>query len=270
MTNRPNASVCALLIAVTAAVAASTPAQTPTPAVLRGQVTAAPAGEPLPTASVSLVKADRSVRTNANGEFELRDLVPGVYQLRVEHPGFTIFEDSVQLRSGDTALVRYRLTPLATSLAPVSVVADPVERSPLMVDFRRRRATANGKFLTAAEIKQIGSQNLTSLVRGHIGGFDLIRHPSGMGSAFASRRAATPRLDRRGGPVNECYTSVWVNGQLRYSFVPGVTEEPPRIEDFDVHRINGLEFYRSASETPIELNVKTAACGTVVIWMELR
>ncbi|MGH7710003.1 MAG: hypothetical protein ACREOG_01895, partial [Gemmatimonadaceae bacterium] len=161
-----------------------------------------------------------------------------------------------------------RLTPIAVPLATVTVVADSVERSPLMADFRRRRQTTNGKFLTGAEIKKIGSQSLASLVRGHIGGFDVVRHPSGIGSAFASRRAAAPkRFERRGGPLNECYSSVWINGQLRYSFSPTKEEEPPRIEDFDVHHLNGLEFYRGAAETPLEFNVMTAACGTVVIWM---
>jgi len=264
-------AVCALVVAANFLVVAGVYAQSPVPALLRGRVTANPTGEPLATVNILLVGTNQSVRTNANGEFELRNIAPGSYQLRVQQPGFAVLEDSVRLASGDTSVVRYGLTPIATPLATVSVTADPIERSPLLADFRRRKETANGKFLTAAEIKQIGSQNLTSLVRGHIGGFDLIRHPSGMGSAFASRRAASPRLDRRGGPVNECYSSLWVNGQLRYSFTPNAfSEEPPRIEDFDVHRINALEFYRSASETPIELNVKTAACGTVVIWIDLR
>lgn len=61
---------------------------------------------------------------------------------------------------------------------------------------------------------------------------------------------------------------MWINGQLVY-YSSRVREDPPRIEDFDVNRLNGLEFYRGASETPIELNVMSAACGTVVIWMDL-
>ncbi|HJU72647.1 MAG TPA: carboxypeptidase-like regulatory domain-containing protein [Gemmatimonadaceae bacterium] len=248
------------------------PAQAAQQASIRGQVNADSSGTPVSGAEVSVVEISRTVRSSAAGEFAFDDLQPGLYLLRVRYPGFTPLEDTVRAVAGETVRVRYRITRIAVALTPVTVVADSVvELSALMADFRRRRETANGKFLTAAEIRKIGSQSLVSLVRGHVGGFDLVRHPSGMGTAFASRRAAAPKSFERGArPGNECYSSVWINGQLIYTSSPGKLQDPPRIEDFDVTHLNGLEFYRSAAETPLEFNAMTAACGTVVIWMDLR
>jgi hypothetical protein len=180
-----------------------------------------------------------------------------------------MLEDTVRVVADSALELRYRLTPIPVPLAPVTIVADSVvELSPLMADFRRRRAGKTGKFLTRAEIAKIGSQSLASLVRGHIGGFDIVRHPSGMGSVVASRRAAGPKSFTRGGSsANECYSNVWINGQLIYHANAG---NPPRLEDFDVTHLNGLEFYRGAAETPLEFNTMSAACGTLVIWMDLR
>ena len=239
---------------------------------VRGQVHSEPRGDPVAGAEVSLVEIGRSVRSGTGGEFVLNNVPLGVHVVRVRFPGFTMLEDTVRVVAESALELRYRLTPIPVPLAPVNIVADSVvELSPLMADFRRRRAGKSGKFLTRTEITKIGSQSLASLVRGHVGGFDLVRHPSGSGFAFASRRAAAPKsFDRTARPPNECYSNVWVNGQLLYFAQPGKMQDPPRIEDFDVTHLNGVEFYRSAAETPLEFNVMSAACGTVAIWMDLR
>ena len=241
-------------------------------ASLRGQVHSEPRGDPVSGAEISLVEIGRSTRSRSAGKFVFNDVPLGVHVVRVRFPGFTMLEDTVRVVAEGSPELRYRLTPIPVPLAPVSIVADSVvELSPLMVDFRRRREAKSGKFLTRAEINKIGSQSLASLVRGHIGGFDLVRHPSGSGSAFAARRAAAPKsFDRRPKPPNECYCNVWVNGQLIYFFQPEKLQDPPRVEDFDVNHLNGVEFYRGAAETPLEFNVMSAACGTVAIWMDLR
>ncbi len=224
-------------------------------------------GSPVPGAEVIVLERGIAVSSTTTGEFELTGVRVGVIHVRVRHPRFQAWSDSLTIVK-DTTL-RIRLLPTAQPLPGVRV-SGAAERlaSPLLADFRRRRESANGRFLTADELEKIGAQSLANVVRGHIGGFDLVRHPSGIGTAFASRRAAAPRSILRQGP-NECYSNIWVNGQLIY-YVSPVRQDPPRVEDFEIHSITALEFYRSASETPIELNVMSAACGTVVIWTEIK
>jgi hypothetical protein len=194
--------------------------------------------------------------------------------LRVRHPKFGASEQAVRVAPTDTLDLRVVLTPLAPEMpvlptVAISATAD-VGSSPLLNDFRRRRQNNNGTFLTAADIQKIGSQSLRSLAQGHVGGFDLLRHPSGMGTAFGSRRAPAPRRLVQNGPApNECYSNVWVNGQLVYYTSP-IRQDPPRLEDFELSRITALEFYRGAAETPLELNAMSAACGTVVLWVDLK
>ena len=263
--------LCALGALILVAPAALQP-QASSTGSLRGQVLSEPRSDPVSGAEISLVEIGRSVRSGTDGQFAFNDVPFGAHVVRVRFPGFAMLEDTVRVAPESGLELRYRLTPIPVPLAPVSIVADSVvELSPLLADFRRRREAKSGKFLTQSEIAKIGSQSLASLVRGHVGGFDLVRHPSGSGFAFASRRAAAPKsFDRTARPPNECYSNVWVNGQLLYFAQPGKLQDPPRIEDFDVKHLNGVEFYRSAAETPLELNVMSAACGTVAIWMDLR
>ena len=55
---------------------------------LRGEVTEATTGEPIPGASVLIEELDRGVAADADGQFEFRSLPPGTYTLSVQAVGF--------------------------------------------------------------------------------------------------------------------------------------------------------------------------------------
>lgn len=249
-------------------------AQTPARAFIKGRVLADSTGLPISGAEIELVGLVGTTRSDPAGAFRFSDVPAGLATLRVRHSQYRAGEQSVRVLPADTLELRIVLAPLAPRIPVLPAVATTattdIGSSPLLSDFRRRRQGNTGKFLTRDDIEKIRSQSLVSVVQGHVGGFDLVRHPSGSGTAFASRHQGAPTLtkDRRSA-ANECYSNVWVNGQLQYYWSP-VRGDPPRIEDFDLSRVVALEFYKSAADTPIELNAMSAACGTVVVWVDLK
>ena len=217
-----------LLLAGIGTLSSNALAQSASRALLRGQVVADSTFAPIQDAEVLLVEPGRSTRSAVTGRFVLTNVPAGSITVRVRHPKYGAAEQSLTVAADDTLEFRVVLTPLTPVLAPVAVNAPGDVTNPLLFDFRRRRETTNGKFLTAAEITQFGSHSLVSVVRGHVGGFDLVRHPSGNGTAFASRhQGATSLAGKRQAP-NECYSNIWLNGQLSYSWSPA-RPEPPRV-----------------------------------------
>jgi len=90
-----------LLLMLVAAVAVADPA------TIRGKVVAPDGNTPYPDAEVTLVAIGATTYTDAQGEFFIRDLKPGPYDLRVKTS-----------RSETT----HRITVLATPMTDVKVV----------------------------------------------------------------------------------------------------------------------------------------------------
>jgi hypothetical protein len=116
--------------------------------------------------------------------------------------------------------------------------------------------SVRGVHLRGQEVSEAG-------VLGRIGGFEVVPLAQG-GHAIATRRTGVSLSSRMVG--NTCFAQVWLDGQLIFSTKAGVAGTPPRLEDFDLDKISGIEFYKSSSVPP-ELNGPGGECGTVAIWM---
>jgi hypothetical protein len=233
-------------------------------AVFRGRVTTNLGTEPLVDAEIVFREASRSARSGPDGRFIFSGLAAGEYNVIVRHPGFAPITGKVRLAAGDTI----------TYPSPFDLVREKQELMPVEIRgradfpqlraFETRRATTNGRFLTAADIHKTGSVSLASIILTKIPGFQVVQHPSGSGSALASRRGGVPDASGR----NSCYTAVWLNGQLFYS--PEKSAVPvPHLEDFELEEIGALEFYRT-SEVPPELQFQSGNCGVIVLWTQIR
>ena len=89
--------------------------------LVRGMVTDANDGLPIPGATVEALGSGRSTRTDVNGEYALR-LLPGAYTLSIGAPGYTTHEEPISLAVDEILVVDAVLD------APVGSV-DPTELS---------------------------------------------------------------------------------------------------------------------------------------------
>jgi iron complex outermembrane receptor protein len=111
------ASVVALLLAFGA-----TPAWlTAQDASVRGTVSDS-AGSPVEHASVTLVGTTIAGTTNARGEYTLRGIAPGVYELRIQALGFVPRMVELTVTAGGTLSQNVTLTRQAIGLTPLVVV----------------------------------------------------------------------------------------------------------------------------------------------------
>ena len=91
------------------------------PAALRGTVADSLSGQPLPGVSVGLAGQPGGTATDALGQFQLKNLVPGTYQLRVGALGYRLKSPRVTLLAGETRSLTVMLAPAALDLAEVTV-----------------------------------------------------------------------------------------------------------------------------------------------------
>jgi hypothetical protein len=250
-------TVTSLLVAPCATLAA----QGSPRSALRGRLTADSGRTIVADAEVVVPEASRTTHSDSAGRFFLGALSRGTYTVRIRHPAWQPVQGRVTITDVDTVEMNVAMVPLGVALPEVEIRGRAIP--PGLRDFERRRATTAGKFLTAEEIRGSGAQSLTSLVLGRIGGFEVVPLAQG-GHAIATRRTGVSLSSRMVG--NTCFAQVWLDGQLIFSTKAGVAGTPPRLEDFDLDKISGIEFYKSSSVPP-ELNGPGGECGTVAIWM---
>ncbi|HWB64191.1 MAG TPA: TonB-dependent receptor [Chitinophagales bacterium] len=77
--------------------------------------------EVLSGATVALLKTQFGTITGVSGTFELKDVPPGKYQLRVTYVGFENFQQEVEIKDGDTTHISIQMIPLAANLNEVVI-----------------------------------------------------------------------------------------------------------------------------------------------------
>jgi hypothetical protein len=88
---------------------------------LRGTVADSLSGQPLSGVSVGLVGQPGGTATDALGQFQLKNLEPGTYQLRVGALGYRLKSPRVTVPLGETRGLTVTLAPTALDLAEVTV-----------------------------------------------------------------------------------------------------------------------------------------------------
>ena len=228
--------------------------------VIRGRISTDSGRVHVKDAEVAVDEATRSVRSDSSGVFSIGGLAAGTYTVRIKHPAWKPVVGRVTLADADTVELNVAMVPLGVLLPEVEVSGRYTP--PGLRDFERRRATTGGTFLTAAQIQASGAQSLSNLIMGKVSGYEVVPLVQG-GHAIATRRTFPSLVNRMEG--NTCFSQIWLDGQLIfYTRIGG--GPPPRLEDFDLDKISGIEFY-GASSVPPELNGPGGECGTVAIWM---
>jgi hypothetical protein len=223
-----------------------------------------------------------TTRTTPEGTFAFRELAPGTYAVTVRHPSYRPQTGHVTVAHGDTVDIILPMEAVGTPLPRVTVVGEPKPLSIGMADFESRRAAGLGKFITTKDFEARPNATLTDVLRSHVPGVLFIQQPGGGFAAAGRGGASIPptieppnrRIDIFGGvkPEDQCYMQVFVDGQRLYTYhrPEDYGPNPPKLEEFEVSNILGVEIYRGAAETPVQFNTTGSSCGTIVIWTGKR
>ncbi|MEJ2541358.1 MAG: carboxypeptidase regulatory-like domain-containing protein, partial [Gemmatimonadota bacterium] len=129
---------------------------------IRGQVRDYATREPLSGARVSVLGTDSEILTDAEGEFVLDGLPPGLHLIETEYLGYATRTDSVTIRSDEAVLVEVPLAANAIEIAGMTVTARGRRGDPL-TDLGRRT-----DFIGRPEVDAMlpRSQNVAQLIQG--------------------------------------------------------------------------------------------------------
>jgi hypothetical protein len=257
-------------------------------AVFTGIVVTDSTRAPIVGAEVSLPDLGKSVVTDARGEFRLSGIPAGEQRVIVRRLGYGAADTRVTFQNNETVERRVVLG-RAVMLEPVTISETPFERA--MESFEQNKRVGLGHFMTRAEIAKFDGMKLAGVL-GQIPGVELV---AGRGASawVTSRRAPRPlcppglvgtpdnpttagqclmshgyyipyRDEADRGVKIACYAQVWLDGAL----VNGIKEptEPFDINEIAPERIEAMEFYTGAAETPLKYSRMGSACGVLVIW----
>lgn len=211
---------------------------------LAGTVHSSVNGRPLAGVMVAVAGVKLFDVSDSTGAFALSGLPAGKQTVRILYRDDVLFERPFTLRVGRTLRLEVLLDVDAVELAPVVVEARSVRSERSLVGFYERRKYAFGRFYTAEELAQRGSQLLRSLLG-----------ESGV-QVLCRRGRCIPVIPNAG---QQCVLSLYLDGF------------PYPSDDLDFLRVDdlaGVEVYKRALEVPIEFQrpTRTGGCGAVVMW----
>lgn len=219
-------------------------------------------GAAVSEAQVLITAAGRLATTDINGRFRLEGIPDGRFEVVVRRLGYLPAQFFRQFRH-DTVSVEVRLTPLAVVLPEVETRArGPAAISPKLREWARRRDyNAGGKFWDDSLLRTIEHRKLADVLQ-QVSGVHILREGGASHLITSGGRAGNMT---RGGP---CYVVVYLDGaRLNTGSMMGSGDpSPPNLDDIPVDQIAAMEFYRSASEIPVEFDSPGSMCGVLAIW----
>ena len=122
----------------------------------------------------------------------------------------------------------------------------------VVAGFEQRRALAQGKFFTLAQLNEASGRPLSNLLKVDAGA-SIATGPKN--ESFVSSRAGA-------NASAPCYASVVRDGLRLYPFE---NAPPPDLDKVFTDDLTGVEWYSAASAAPAELR-DVATCGALVLW----
>src|SRR5437763_15878316 len=98
-----------IMAALSGAIATALPAQTPQQRTLTGRVTDAPTGQPLANAQIANVGTNLGAQTNSDGQYTIRSIPPGAFQIRALRVGYGEMRRPVTIAAGQTATENFQM-----------------------------------------------------------------------------------------------------------------------------------------------------------------
>lgn len=228
-------------------------------ASVRGRVREGERGPLVSGAEVLLDGPERRrVISDGGGRFQVEELPPGSYRVRVEHLAYRAVDARIEVPSdGSTVTAELRVLPDAIPLAPIHVEVE--RRSPRLdqVGFYDRMRSGFGSFIDREQIERRHfvrtSQILRTLPR--------VRTVTteGAGEIVVFRGSETYQALLT--PGGTCPAVVYVDGVRQPDAV--IDHVPP-------DEIEALEVYAGPAQIPAQYATADNACGVILVWLRDR
>jgi outer membrane receptor for ferrienterochelin and colicins len=115
---------------ITIAVLILIPVLTFAKGAIKGRVVDAETGEALPGANIMIIGTIQGAGADANGNFVVSNVLPGVYSVRASMIGYrTITKDKVEVMSDQTAEINFKLKETTIEMDPIVVLAGKSHQS---------------------------------------------------------------------------------------------------------------------------------------------
>jgi hypothetical protein len=225
---------------------------------------------PLSDAEIAIAELKLLARTDSLGRFLFNQIPKGTYRVTVRRLGYQGMAVNAKFSGTDTLAADFALTALSVTLDTVSVKGQAVVPGKFR-EFEERRVSGFGSFMTREDLDKQRDRPLGEIMT-RLSGVRYNRY--GSEGAIASHRWSGGRsrggdsFDRRKGAPGGCYAQVFLDGIRVFSSNPG--EPLFNINSLEPSSIQGIEYYASAAQTPIQFDPRNADCGTVVIWTRIE
>lgn len=230
--------------------------------LVRGHVVSSMTGLPVINARVALSPRVRETRTDSLGAFVLKDVPAGVHGIVVTALGFSPARSTVSVVAGLPVVLDVELEPIAPVLERVVTAAlVDAPRNAAMEEFESRRAAGLGRYLTRAQLLRDRGRSLEAVLSSRVPGLRIVNDRN-------AKVAASGRTSGRLSSARACYLNVFVDGVLRYDYIPDIPKEPFDLRTLEASMIAGIEVHTVAT-LPAEFNLGgNAACGALLIWLQ--
>jgi protocatechuate 3,4-dioxygenase beta subunit len=222
---------------------------------IAGRVTEGARGPGVADAYIVLEGPERrTVYADGRGRFELREVAPGAYSIRVEHVAFRAVDGELEIPAGG-AEVELEVNLQRDAIALEPIVATVEARSPRLerAGFYDRQRTGFGTFITRDVIERRNPVAITHL-------FNAVPRAQQVGERVLFRGSeAFGGLDPVDDEMLPCFPEVYVDGVWwgkEYS-----------LNYFNPDEVEAIEAYTSAARIPIQYNTADSACGVILIWL---
>ena len=252
--------------------------------VFTGVVVADSTHAPIPLAEVALPELNKSETTNSRGEFRITGIPAGEHRVSVRRIGYGAADARLAFNGTETVERRVVLG-RAITLEPVKVTATASDK--MRASFDENMRVGLGHFMTRDQIAKYDGMELATV----LSTIPTTGVANGRGRSWVTSRRRPPALCppastpqgvvclqnhgfyvpdtaemQQGMPI-ECWALVYLDGVLQNG-----TKEPT--EPFDLkqvppERIDKMEFYAGAAETPSQYSRMGSNCGVLVIWTRL-
>lgn len=230
---------------------------------ITGRVVDAASRNPIGRAQVSLVGTTRGVATAEDGRFQITNLQPGVYQVRVLRIGYQSSTQSVTVGAGAAAPLEFALSAVAVKLDEVVTTATG--------ETTRKREQGNVVGTLAPEPAKLATAgNVSQLLTGRIPGVDVASPGGTIGSSARVRIRGASSLSLSNDPLvivdgvrvdnNTASTTIGVGGQVPSRF-NDISQED--IEKIDVLKgpAAGALYGTAAANGVIQITTKRGRPG---------
>ncbi len=187
-------------------------------------------------------------RTNERGIFRFTEVPTGMHAVVVRKVGYGALETKLSFDAN--TLQRAMFLSRSITLDSVRIV----EQRPAIPEFEDHKKLGMGKFITRAQLETREGRHLGELLSTLVG-----VHITGKSPRAYVAGSRGPRSITSG----SCLANVYFDHMLMY----GRPGDPP----FDVNtippeQIEAIEYYASATVTPMEYSTLNSQCGVIVIW----